>query len=508
MEDTDPKLDFGAMQRRTEAKPPVADVRVRAPTGAPQELQKTTSLRRSKTRTRAKADLEIKARTQQNDLPVRANSSRRRADFGWLDERDDKREEKLKTYGKASIDMSRPGVQLSDSNEDITLPVAVPSRLAHSKVASTAPTSASQPCRRGSKRRPDPEDSAVVADAQATEWMAKELEKKKRQDASQPEARPPTAVRPPTRSTSIKENIKGYVFPGNRSRALSQTQSKDSLRQSEGSDDQNLQRSGSWRKWAMPRRSGSKSRPGTSGGPADDTDQPRRSESGQVNLNRDLPPLPGLDQWKEPEEPKDEKVASPKSPITETHIADLMRPQEQAQERSPATYRQHRKSVSDTLVMQYAHAYPPRGSSRNPQGTPLSPQRPPQPAPDSPTTMMNSGSSSNMDQRVEVPSSTHTRQRSGASIPTTPGTASVEAATFSRKMSVDSSPRHSAPVSNESKPVKKEEQKSRLKKVFTGWMTRKEKKDDWMHKLPKDGGVKEGVFVGDASSTASPVVRY
>ncbi|KAF2852648.1 hypothetical protein T440DRAFT_506530 [Plenodomus tracheiphilus IPT5] len=505
MENTDPKLDFGAMQRRNDSKSQATQVRVRAPTGAPPELQKSTSLRRSKTRTRAKADLEIKARTQQGDLPVRANSSRKRADFAWLDERDDKREEKLKTYGKASIDIPRPAAQLNDSDEDITLPVTVASTLAHSKVASTAPTSASLPSGGSSNRRSHQEHPAAIADAQAAEWMAKELEKKKRQDALQPQARPSTAVRPPSRSASIKENIKGYVFPGNRSRALSRAQSKESLRQSEGGEDQDLQRSGSWRKWAMPRRSGSRSRPGTSSGQPDDTDQPRKSESGQVNLNRELPPLPGLDQWKESEQPKEEKIASPKSPIAETHIASLMRPQEQAQERSPAADRQHRRSGSDTLAMQYTHAYPPRGSSRNPQDTPLSPRRAPPPVPDTPNTMMNSWASSNIDQRLEFPSSTHTRQRSGESVPTTPGTASVEAANFSRKMSVDSSPRHTT-VSNEPKPVKKEEQKSRLKRVFTGWMTRKDKKDDWMHKLEKEG-IQEGVLVQDAPS-ASPVVRY
>ncbi|KAI8942155.1 hypothetical protein NX059_000244 [Plenodomus lindquistii] len=490
MDNTDPKLDFGGLPRPKEpnsaSHAPTTQVRVRAPTGAPAELTTATSLRRTKTRTRAKADMEIRARTAQNELPVRANSSRKRADFAWLDERDDKRQGKLKTYGKASMDMPRPAVQLYDSNESIPLPVAVASTLAHSKVASS-----------------QQEHPAAIADAQAAEWMAKELDKKKLRDASQPQAPPSTAVRSPSRSASIKHNIKGYVFPGSRSRALSRAQSKESLRHSEDANDQDLQRSASWRKWAMPRRSGSRTRPGTSGGPADDTDQPRKSESGQMDLNRELPPLPGLDQWKEPEPSKQDKAASPKPPTSETHIASLMRPQEQAQGPSPTRYSHHRKSGSDTLAMQYAKAYPPRASSKTQQDIPLSPRRAPPPVPDTPNTMMNSWSSNNIDQRLEHPQSTHTRQRSGDSVPTTPGTAS-DVANYSRKMSVDSSPRHT--ISNEPKPVKKEEQKSRLKKVFTGWMTKKDKKDDWMHKLEKEG-VKEGVLVQDASTT-SPVARY
>ncbi|CBX97342.1 hypothetical protein IAQ61_007241 [Plenodomus lingam] len=519
MEDTDPKLDFGGLQRRQESKSRATEVRVRAPMGVPADLQKTSSLHRSKTRTRAKADLEIKARTQQSELPVRANSSRRRGDFAWLDERDDKREEKLKTYGKPSIDMPRSGVALYDSsNEDITLPVTVPSTLANAKVSSAAANSATRPGGKSSNRRSQSEDPAAIADAQASEWMAKELEKKRRQEASQPQARPSTAVNPPSRSKSIKENIKGYVFPGNRSRAISRAQSKESLRQAEGGDDQDLQRSGSWRKWTMPRRSSSKSRPGTSAGPTEDGDQSARPDSGQVNLNRELPPLPGLDQWKEPAAATEDKAASSKPPIPESHIANMMRPQDAVPDRSPATHKQHRKSGSDTLLTQYANAHPPRGSSRHLQDTAQSPRRAPPPGPDTTHSLISS-----------LSSSTHTRHRSGDSL-TTPGTASLDAGPLSRKSSVDVTsalhPTHthtvSVSVAAEPKSAsKKDEQRSRLKKVFTGWMSRKEKKEDWVQsKLDKEGRGAERVLVqdgnssavaaatGTANATASPVVRY
>jgi hypothetical protein len=71
-------------------------------------------------------------------------------------------------------------------------------------------------------------------------------------------------------------------------------------------------------------------------------------------------------------------------------------------------------------------------------------------------------------------------------------------------MSVDTPTRST--FSNEVKVSRKEEQKSRLKKVFSGWMSKKEKKDDWMQQIEKRG-VKEGVMVQDGAAGA-PVVRY
>lgn len=539
MENTDPKLDFGAMQRRKESRAQAADVRVRVPTGAPADLTNTSVGRKpSKTRTRAKADQEIRARTQ-GDVPARANSSRKRADFAWLDERDDKREEKLKTYGKSpSIDLPRSAALPSHSDEDITLPVTVASTLAHSKVASTAPTSASLPSGGNSNRRSRQLDNpAAVADAQAAEWMRQELEKKNKADALQPQTQSTAAVRLPSRSTSIKDKINGYVFPTARSRTLSRATSKASLRTASTDDDQNLQRNGSqsrFRTWGLPLRSGSKSRPGSSKGPVEDSADPAHADSHTVNLNRELPPLPGLDQWKEPEQPKKEMALSPRSPIAGTHIASLMRPQELLQPPSPTTHKGHRKSGSDTLAMQYAHAYPVRGSSRNPPDIPLSPRRAPpdiplsprrappdvplsprRAPPDIPTSphrkftpdsphnhfdqaVTGCSSHTNLDRRLDPSSSNHTRQRSGDSYPTSQGN-------FSRKTSLDNTA-HTT-VSNDPKPTKKEEQKSRLKKVFSGWMTRKSKKDDWMDKIERDGVVKEGVLVQEGT-TVSPVVRY
>jgi hypothetical protein len=93
----------------------------------------------------------------------------------------------------------------------------------------------------------------------------------------------------------------------------------------------------------------------------------------------------------------------------------------------------------------------------------------------------------------------HMRQKSSDSTSTP-----KKSLNFSRKMSTDASAPGS--FSNEVKVSRKEEQKSRLMKVFSGWMSKKEKKDDWMHRIEKEG-VKEGVMVHDGAADA-PIVRY
>ncbi|KAG9189750.1 hypothetical protein G6011_06618 [Alternaria panax] len=519
MENTDPKLDFGGLGlRRKESRPQAAEVSVRMPTGAPPELSATSTsfmMRKpsTKTRTRAKADQEIRNRTY-GDMPARANSSRKRADFGWLDERDAEREEKLRTYGKTSMDVPRLAAFHNDSDEDVILPVAVTSTLANAKMSSSVPNSASLPNYRSTNRLSHQSDNpAAVADAEAAEWMRSELEKKRQQEASEPRGRSNTSVRPPSRAASIKESVKEYVFPGSRSRALSRAQSKDSLRPT-ADDEQVLSRSDSksgWRSWGVARKlsSRSNSRPGTSKGQPDEA-QPRKSESNGLNLNRELPPLPSLDTWKDFALPAEEKIVSPKppmSPTAETHIASLMRPQEQHQERSPSATK-HRKTGSDSLVMQFNDAFPVRKSSRK-QETKAIPQSI-RTQPGSPTTagatMTGWSSTSNLDQRLDPGSSNHTRQRSGDSDPASNGNKSADASTFSRNMSVDTSIARQT-LSNEPKTPGREEQKSKLKKIFSGWMHKKDKKEDWMQKMEKEG-VKEGVLVQEGSTSASPVVRY
>lgn len=78
---------------------------------------------------------------------------------------------------------------------------------------------------------------------------------------------------------------------------------------------------------------------------------------------------------------------------------------------------------------------------------------------------------------------------------------SMDQNSFSRKASVDTPEPFPSAVK-----LQKNQQQSRLKKVFSGWVLKKEKKEDWMHKIEKEG-VKEGVLVQEGG-THGAVVRY
>lgn len=331
--------------------------------------------------------------------------------------------------------------------------------------------------------------------------MQKEREKQQGQEVAGAESRPSTSVRPPSRSRSIRNNIKEYVFPGAGSRQLSRAPSHESLRTTNtrhSQDSEGPTRTGSgkgWSSWNLRRStSRSNSRPGTSKGKSEEPESAKKTNPNFVNLNRDLPPLPSLDSW------KDEAVKAPpepmKSPTSGTHIASLMRPREQTQaERNTANRRSHRRSGSDTLATQSNASMSTKSPTSNKhQAHPGS--RSKTLTPDSLTvggsTLVGSASTSNLG---------HTRHKSVESRSTP--RLSGEGVNFSRKMSVDTPIGTTFP-----KEVKerKEDQKSRLKNVFSGWMKKKDKKEDWMQKIEKEG-VKEGVIVADGSA-GSPVVRY
>jgi hypothetical protein len=323
-------------------------------------------------------------------------------------------------------------------------------------------------------------------------------QEREKQGASQPPARPSTAVKPLTRSKSIRDNIREYVFPGTSSRTISRAPSHGSLRTtntniSQDSSAVDPPNSAGWRGWTLARKSLSRSnsRPGTSKGQSEEADQAKKSSG--INLNRELPPLPSLDSWKDAVEaaPQKEKV---RSPTSAAHIATLMRPQDQVTpERLSAQNKSHRRSGSDTLAMQFNASMAARSPS-HPKHAAGSASRSKTLTPDSLAmtgqTLVGSVSTSQLG---------HMRQKSQDSISTP-----KKSLNFSRKMSVDTPTRST--FSNEVKVSRKEEQKSRLMKVFSGWMTKKEKKEDWMHRLEKEG-VKEGVMVQDGAADA-PIVRY
>lgn len=501
MEDTDPRLDFGAMNRRrgeqSNVKIGANEVRVRMPTGAPVDLKTALEYRRQKAEAEAK-------KNPQSTLPVRTKSARQKFDDSFADERGRSAAKKYvaskpapaETVQRGRSQRKRTGSGDADS---VATPMTASTTDACLNHASTAPSSAALTSGGTSNRHSRQLEPAAIADAQAAEWMRKELEKRRQQNDS-PQQPPASANRPPSRARSIKENIKEYFLPGSTavsrapSRALSRTQSRESLALYD--DDGEPKRQGSqrgWRSWGSALRvnSRSNSRPGTRGRDAE-TEQSKKSE---VNLNRELPPLPSLDSWKGEVKPPPE--------LSSSHIASVMRAHDKQQGPFSPTRSQHRRSGSDTLAVQYAQAYPqsPSHSHRSPMynkqkmDSKKSSPRPDQLEVSQALTGW-SASTGNL-----VPSNGHARHQSADT--SSPGKLSMDQTNFVHKLSVDS-PDHI--ISPTNVKTQRSQQQSRLKKVFSGWMLKKEKKEDWMHKIEKEG-VKEGVLVRDGNAH-TPVVRY
>ncbi|CAD0099177.1 unnamed protein product [Aureobasidium mustum] len=203
---------------------------------------------------------------------------------------------------------------------------------------STAPTSAAITPARTSKRAsshiPVEQELAMKTDAAgAIEWMRAELERRRLKqdagDAEQQQAALPPLSRAPSRSRSIRsirslrDNIKEYIRPsssggpnGENSRAPSRSASRGSMRRSD-SRNQDSDMRGGWRSWGRTLKkehaqtdvSRSNSRRGRGESP-----ELPNSKKSEINLNRELPPLPSLDQWKE------ELLAPPARPAPQAPV--------------------------------------------------------------------------------------------------------------------------------------------------------------------------------------------
>ena len=506
--DADPKLDFSGPHKPRAPKADASHVRVHRPTGAPAEQHRGRDATRSKG----------------YDQHVQANTGRRRAE----NEAD---LEARKYFKSPHTEAPRSATIRNDVDSDDARSLGTPltaSTDAHHHNGSTAPTSVGVTSGKSSKRTSHLyENAAAAADAQATEWMRQEREKRRWQQPSA--SRPDTSHRPPSRASSIKAGIKEYFIPG--SGTLTRSQSRDSIRTTDSQSSREPKRSGSshgWRSWGgLNRRSSSRtsrsnSRPGTSSGRIERAEQERKPE---LNLNRELPPLPSLDTWAEPEPPKEQFV----SQLPGAHIATLMRAQDQQQDYAATVRRHHRRSGSDTLALRYSNAYaqtsaPLKSSTQlSTQEKRMTSSRAPAPQMSMDFDQMMSAMSSNrqLDDRLAFHPNNDTNyapHRSTSTIshsgkPSTDGR--LHAPNFSRKISAEV-PRPSQPAEKEKKPYKntvqissptgKEEQKSKLRRVLSGWMLRKEKKEDWMGKVEKQG-VRNGVMVQEEAALP-PVVRY
>ena len=244
-------------------------------------------------------------------------------------------ESRPKTSAAACIDYSGPSVDTSNSTSRSNTtydghgrPISTGVTSINLTPGDEKRTSSNPPSQRVSEQILQDGASASLADATAKAWMMQELARRRAEAKTTGPARPgsrssykPTSAteedyRPPSRASSIARSVTDGVRDYIRPRA-----SMDSMRSSR-SENVNLSRShsrssssnrdsrGGWR--AQLRRRGSFSS-WRSTKPQQGEEAKSPNPDGGVNLNRDLPALPGLDQYKE-------KKAKP------AHIAQIMRP--------------------------------------------------------------------------------------------------------------------------------------------------------------------------------------
>ena len=161
-------------------------------------------------------------------------------------------------------------------------------------------------------------EAASIADEKAKAWMAQELARRRTSSstchAQQPLNRQTSQslepVRPQSRSGSIREGIREYIRPrasmdSVRSTRSENNHSRSSSRGSSGN-------SGSWWRGGVLRRKGSWSSFRSARPEDEEESRAIKGKERGLDLNRTLPPLPGLDQYKE-------KKPAP------MHISQLMR---------------------------------------------------------------------------------------------------------------------------------------------------------------------------------------
>ncbi|KAI4728176.1 hypothetical protein E4T49_04075 [Aureobasidium sp. EXF-10728] len=413
---------------------------------------------------------------------------------------------------------------------------------------STAPTSAAITPARTSKRdsshiMPVETEHAIKNDATAIEWMRKELERRRQKQAAE-EEQAQAAMQPlsraPSRARSIRslrDNIKEYIRPSS-SRGNSRPPSRSASRASERSESrsQDPEIRGGWRSWGRTLKkehaqtdvSRSNSRRGRTG----DSPKLSNSKKSEINLNRELPPLPSLDQWKDepiapptrtapqapvpthrPAQKSVDSVMSEKDEIIAIRLGSPVRdkPEVYMPTRSPryaaATKMQHLGSAhtSDNLL--------PRNTSARRDRTPeptSSTVRAIASQPEPKYVSSRTRSPSNPAYSVAPGFSQH-RNYDSSNIPTPLGSIS---STSTRNKS---KPRDKAP----SKPDKPRQLKGVQvrspppvppkeagdKKAWWNLKAKNKKPATWMDQLEKMGGVKDGVLIPDEGCDF-PHIRY
>ncbi|KAF1812515.1 hypothetical protein P152DRAFT_482023 [Eremomyces bilateralis CBS 781.70] len=242
-----------------------------------------------------------------------------------------------------------PTAAIESSEDSYATPASGSTKNVSTAITSLAITPA-RSSNRGSEQKPTDPNATSKADAAATEWMQQELEKRRLKllelmpDTADPKQ---TKQPPPSRSTSrvrtIRDEIKEYIRPRGESRPESRSSGRARSQSRTRGASTEIDRPGSaqgWRSWSLQRKSSTSSLAGSRPASAREHNEPRDRETAkkEINLNRKLPPLPGLDQWDREEKKKEEN----KKKAMGLHIANLMQPNVDSKGRLDTSPSNHR----------------------------------------------------------------------------------------------------------------------------------------------------------------------
>ena len=422
---------------------------------------------------------------------------------------------------------------------------------------STAPTSAAITPARNSKRDsshiPVEQEQAIKSDTSAIEWMRNELERRRQKQAAEEEqAALPPLSRAPSRARSIRslrDNIKEYIRPSssggpNNSRAPSRSTSRSSLRSDSKSQDPEIR--GGWRSWGKTLKKEHAqtdvSRSNSSRGRAESPKQPK-SKKTEINLNRELPPLPSLDQWKD-EQPAPPTRAPPQAPPLTHHP---VHPKHSRNTKSVDSVMSEKDEIIaarlGSPVKEKPEVYVPTRSPRHtaatkmpnlgaaytnddliPRSKSAARSRTPEPTSMSIRAIPSHHGGDSTSSRVRSPSNpafsspstgfSQHRNYDSSSIPTPLG--SISSSSINKKSS-------EKPATSSKHDHKHRNAKDRIivrspppvppkeggdKKAWWNLKAKSKKPATWMDQLEKMGGVKDGILIPDEDACSAPHIRY
>ncbi|KAK4561685.1 hypothetical protein LTR86_004364 [Recurvomyces mirabilis] len=257
----------------------------------------------------------------------------------------------IKMPSRKPVPHSRAG----SSHEHIQLPVRVQKKISGDQLSASKRHTPEQrksytPSRQDSETMnapsrqapPVPPHASIERAPSRARSISRKVREYVRSTSRQRSEKPEGLSRAPSRSGRAVRQVKEYMRPGSTTGSRkpsvdlgSRSHSIDSFRTSHShaaaSDEiDGDKKTRNWRPLHRKQESRDTSRPGTSGSQSEDRGRaPRRdvqeasvSSMPTVNLNRDLPPLPGLDQWKDEDVIQDETKE-------ESHLETPMSPRSQ-----------------------------------------------------------------------------------------------------------------------------------------------------------------------------------